>query len=71
MILKIIQIASGALIIITILLQQRGTSSGSMFGGSSDGAFYQTRRGIEKGLLISTIVLGCIFFGSAILSIVQ
>lgn len=68
MLLKIIQIASGILIIVTILLQQRGAGLGSAFGG--EGGFYRTRRGIEKILLISTIVLAVIFFGSAVLSIV-
>ena len=69
MILKIIQIATGSLIVVAILLQQRGSSLGSAFGGES--TFYQTRRGIEKFLFIGTIVLSVIFFGSALLNILQ
>ena len=67
MLLKIVQIASGVLLVVAVLLQQRGTGLGSTFGG--EGGFYRTRRGIEKILLISTIVLSVIFFGSATLNI--
>ena len=65
--LNIIQIIIGVLLIIVILLQQRGTGLGSAFGG--EGGFYRTRLGIEKILLVSTIALGVAFFTTAIINI--
>ena len=66
-ILNIIQIIISVLLIIAILLQQRGGGLSSTFGGS--GTFYGTRRGVEKGILWATIVLTILFFLSAILNI--
>ena len=66
-ILNIIQIVISVLLIAAILLQQRGGGLSSTFGGS--GAFYGTRRGVEKGILWATIVLTILFFISAILNI--
>ena len=48
---------------VAILLQQRGVGLGSAFGG--EGAIYRTKRGIEKGIFIATIVFAIIFFASA------
>lgn len=67
MLLKIVQIVSGAMLVVVILLQQRGAGLGSAFGGES--SFYRTRRGIEKMLLTSTIVLSVIFFIASLLNI--
>jgi len=52
-VLLIIQAVVSVLIIIAIILQQRGTALGAAFGGS--GEAYSTRRGIQKtyfGLLL-------------------
>lgn len=68
MIFNIIEIIVSSLLIIVILLQQRGTGLGAAFGG--EGGFYRTRLGIEKILMISTIVLSITFFVLAILNIV-
>lgn len=65
--LNIIQIIIAVLLVIVILLQQRGTGLGSAFGG--EGGFYRTRLGIEKVLLVSTIALGIAFFATAIINI--
>ncbi|NCU44750.1 preprotein translocase subunit SecG [Candidatus Falkowbacteria bacterium] len=59
--LNIGQIIVSLLVIITILMQSRGASMSGLFGGSGD--IYRTKRGIEKTLFISTIVLLVIFFG--------
>ena len=62
---KILEIAvfvSAALTIILILLQQRGASLGSGSGSSSE--FYTTRRGLEKSLFVTTIVMAVIFVSS-------
>ncbi|MDD5760494.1 MAG: preprotein translocase subunit SecG [Candidatus Pacebacteria bacterium] len=57
--LTIIQIIVGVLLIILILLQQRGEGLGILGGFSSQ--FYGTRRGLEKTIFISTIILGALF----------
>lgn len=58
-ILQFITLGSSALMIIAILLQQRGASLGAGFGSS--GELYTTRRGLDKNLFEVTIVLGVIF----------
>jgi preprotein translocase subunit SecG len=58
-ILQITTIVSAVLMIISILLQQRGASLGAGFGSS--GELYTTRRGLDKNLFESTIVLAVIF----------
>jgi len=58
-ILQIITIVSAILMILTILLQQRGASLGAGFGSS--GELYTTRRGIDKSLFDATVFLAVIF----------
>ena len=58
-ILQTITIGSAVLIVLAILLQQRGASLGAGFGGS--GELYTTRRGIDKNLFEVTIILAVIF----------
>lgn len=67
-ILLILQIAVPILLIICVLLQQRGTALGSAFGGSG-GGFYSKRRGAEQKIFIATIVLGALFIILSILSL--
>lgn len=62
------QIGVSALLIGAILLQQRGTGLGSSFGGS--GQFYRSKRGFEKVLFISTIILATVFFLTAIANLI-
>jgi len=69
MIIRIIQAIIGVLIIVLILLQERSTGLSGIFGG--EGGFYQTRRGIEKIIFISTIVLGIIFIGLSLYSLLN
>lgn len=66
-IIKVIQIVLGALLIGAILLQQRGSGLSSAFGG--EGGVYSTRRGIEKIILIATIIITVLFLGVSILRI--
>lgn len=61
-ILQIITVASAVLMVIAILLQQRGASLGAGFGSS--GELYTSRRGLDKSLYRATIVLAFIFVGS-------
>lgn len=65
--LQIGQITVSVLLIISILLQNRGAGLGGIFGG--EGNVYRTKRGVEKGLFVSSIIFVIIFFGLAIWSI--
>lgn len=61
-ILNYVMVISAALMIVTILLQQRGASLGAGFGAS--GEMFTTRRGVDKSLFDTTIVLAVIFVGA-------
>ena len=63
-ILQYITMGSAVLMIIAILLQQRGASLGAGFG-----ELYTTRRGIDKSLFEFTIVMAVIFVMSIIASL--
>ncbi|MDX2775758.1 preprotein translocase subunit SecG [Streptomyces caniscabiei] len=58
-ILQTITVGSAILMIIAILLQQRGASLGAGFGSS--GELYTTRRGLDKNLFEVTIILAVVF----------
>lgn len=66
-VLSIAQIVSAVLMTVFILLQQRGAGLGGIFGG--EGGVYRTKRGAEKVIFISTIILAVIFLASSILHI--
>ena len=59
-------IAVAILLVITILMQARGGSTG-LFGGFS--TTFRTRRGVERTLFQFTIVLAVIFVALAIANI--
>ncbi|MEK7681035.1 MAG: preprotein translocase subunit SecG [Patescibacteria group bacterium] len=59
-IFNIVQLILAGLLTAIILLQQKGAGLGGVFGGSSN--IYSTKRGVEKILHTSTIVLSAIFF---------
>ena len=67
MIIDIIQIVAAILLIIVIILQNRGTGLGGAFG--RDGNVYHTRRSFEKVLFQLTIVLSVVFFVTAFINI--
>lgn len=58
-ILNIVQLVVAVILIIAILLQNKGAGLGGVFGG--DGNTYSTKRGFEKNLHIATIVLASLF----------
>ena len=58
-ILQIVMIASAVLMVVSILLQQRGATLGAGFGAS--GELYTTRRGIDKNLFEVTVIFAVIF----------
>ena len=66
--ITIIQIISAVCLIVSVLMQQRGVGLGSAFGG--EGSMYRTKRGIEKGIFIATIVFAVLFFASALAGVI-
>jgi preprotein translocase subunit SecG len=65
--LPVLQIVVAIFLIITILLQQRGTALGSALGG--EGGFYATRRGIQKKIFWASVVFGFLFITLAVLNL--
>ena len=58
-VLPYITMGSAILMIIAILLQQRGASLGAGFGSS--GELFTTRRGFDKNLFDVTVIFAVIF----------
>lgn len=54
-----VQVITLIVIIVSVLLQQKGTGLSGVFGGSAN--FYQTKRGIEKFLFYTTILASLLF----------
>ena len=59
-------LVTAGLSILLILLQQRGASLGAGFGAS--GELYTERRGLEKSLFVTTVIV-VMLFGLSILGI--
>ncbi len=57
--IEVAQIIVSIALMVSILLQARGASLGSVFGGT--GAVFKTRRGIDKLLFNATIVFAILF----------
>jgi protein translocase SecG subunit len=66
---NVITIISALLMIVTILIQSRGQSLGTTFGG--DTSYYRSRRGAEAVVFNATTVLAVIFVLSVVLSILS
>ncbi|HCJ45687.1 MAG TPA: preprotein translocase subunit SecG, partial [Candidatus Moranbacteria bacterium] len=66
-ILLIVQAIVALLLIVSILLQHRGSGLGSTFGGDFGG--YYTKRGMEKFLVYATVILAIIFFVLAVFNV--
>lgn len=67
-ILPYVTLGSAILMVIAILLQQRGASLGAGFGSS--GELFITRRGFDKNLFDVTIVFAVVFVLSILASLV-
>lgn len=67
-ILGTITVVSSVLMVVAILLQARGASLGA--GSGASGELFTTRRGFEKNLYDSTIVLAIIFVLSLFINLV-
>ncbi|MDP2820947.1 MAG: preprotein translocase subunit SecG [bacterium] len=68
-ILNISIIVISVFLIVSIILQQRGTALGSAFGGGSES--YSSARGAQKFLLYLTIILAIVFVALAVLNLTQ
>lgn len=66
-ILQAVMLGSAVLMVIAVLLQQRGASLGAGFGGSSE--LYTTRRGLDKNLFEATVVLAVVFVLTILVSL--
>ncbi len=67
-ILDSVQIIIALLLVASILLQARGSGLGEVFGGG--GEVFQTKRGVEKVLFFTTIILATLFFIIGIFNVV-
>lgn len=65
---KIAQFIFGVLLILAILMQNRGAGLGGVFGGS--GGVYLAKRGLEKKLFMATIVISALFFATSLAIII-
>ena len=66
-ILPYAQMGLALLLVIGILLQQRGAGLSSTFGGAGVG--YSTKRGAEKIIFQATIVIAVLFITACILAV--
>ena len=66
---NIFTISSSVLLIICVLVQNRGQNVGVSFGG--DSGFYHSKRGAEKVIFNATIVFAVIFVLSVILGVLS
>ncbi len=64
----LIQIILAVLLVLVIIIQQKGTGLGSTFGGSI--GFYSTKRGAEKMLFNLTIILATLFILAAVIGLI-
>ncbi len=64
----LIQIILAVLLILVIIIQQKGSGLGTAFGG--DLSFYRTKRGAEKMLFYITIALSLLFILSSIIGLI-
>ncbi len=67
--LPYIQIVLSIILVIAILLQHSSAGAGGAFRGGDEGGLHHTRRGFEKFLFSSTIVVAILFALSAFIAI--
>lgn len=65
--INVLQIVISVLLVISILLQSKGSGLGAVFGGDSGG--YYAKRGFEKFLLYFSTTLAFFYIALAILNI--
>ncbi|MEK7610116.1 MAG: preprotein translocase subunit SecG [Patescibacteria group bacterium] len=68
--LPYIQIILSVLLVTAILLQRTGAQVGGAFGGSDNfSSAFHTRRGLEKTLFTTTIIIAILFAVSALINL--
>lgn len=67
-ILSIAHLVIAALLVIAILLQQKGSGIGGAFGGTT--GVYTTRRGVDRILFNITIAFSILFFAIALVNLI-
>jgi protein translocase SecG subunit len=67
--LPYIQIILSIILVVTVLLQQSAAGVGGVLGGGDTGGLHHTRRGFEKFLFATTIIVGILFVASALVAI--
>ncbi|MDO8577188.1 MAG: preprotein translocase subunit SecG [Candidatus Daviesbacteria bacterium] len=67
-VISFIQIILGLLLILVIIIQQKGSGLGTSFGG--DMSFYRTKRGAEKMLFYATIGISLAFIISSLIGLI-
>jgi preprotein translocase subunit SecG len=68
--LPFVQMALAALLIVAVIMQRTGASLGGAFGADNFSTGFHTRRGFERTLFYSTIVLGILFALSALINLI-
>ena len=68
--LPYVQIGLSILLIGAILMQRTGAALGGAFGADNFSSGFHTRRGLERTLFYTTIVLGILFALSALVNLV-
>jgi len=68
-ILPYVQLGLSALLIVCILMQRTGAALGGAFGADNFSSGFHTRRGLEKTLFYTTIILGILFALSALVNL--
>jgi preprotein translocase subunit SecG len=68
-ILPYVQILLSALLIVSIIMQRTGASLGGAFGVDNFSSGFHTRRGLERTLFYTSIVIGILFALSALISL--
>jgi len=67
--LPYVQIILSALLIVSIIMQKTGASLGGAFGVDNFSSGFHTRRGLEKTLFYSSIILGILLAISALINL--
>lgn len=68
-IFTIFQIIISVLLVVTVVLQSRGTDAGLAFGGG--GESFRSKRGMERVLFYATIILAILFAANSILALIS
>jgi protein translocase SecG subunit len=69
--LPYIQLILSAILLVAILIQKTGAQVGGAFGGSDNfSSAFHTRRGFEKVLFNSTVIIAILFAISALINLI-